>query len=63
MASMLSKGYRIIILGRSNKEEKLKDRIFKLLKWFGIENLAGKLEFTDIDLLKPMLGLKESKII
>jgi nucleoside-diphosphate-sugar epimerase len=61
MASMLSKGYRIIILGRSNKEEKLKDRIFKLLKWFGIENLAGKLEFTDIDLLKPMLGLKESE--
>ena len=61
MASMLKKGYRIIILGRSNKEEKLKDRIFKLLKWFGIEDLAGQLEVVEIDLLMPMLGLTESE--
>jgi len=57
MASMLSKGYRIIVLGRPSKEENLQGRISKLLKWFGIEKLAGRLEFIEIDFLKPLLGI------
>ena len=40
MASMLSDGYRIIVLGRSNKKETLQERISRLLRWFGIEELA-----------------------
>ena len=57
MASLLSNGYRIIVLGRSAKEETLKGRISKLLKWFGIEKLAGQLELIEIDFLKPRLGI------
>ena len=61
MASLISDGYRIIVLGRSNKKETLQERINKLLKWFGIENLSGKLELIEIDLLKPLMGLPETE--
>ena len=61
MASMLSSGYRIIVLGRPTKEETLQERISKLLRWFGIEALTGQLELVEIDLLKPMLGIPEIK--
>ena len=61
MASMLTAGYRVIILGRSNKEETLKERIFKLINWFSIEALPSQLEFVEIDFLKPCLGLQESE--
>ena len=61
MASMLSGGYKIIILGRPAKEETLQERISKLLRWFGIEELAGQLEFVEIDFLKPMLGIPEAE--
>jgi nucleoside-diphosphate-sugar epimerase len=61
MASMLSDGYRIIVLGRPKKEETLQKRIFKLLRWFGIEELAGQLELLEIDFLTPMLGIPEEK--
>ena len=61
MAAMLTGGYRIIILGRPKKEETLQQRIFKLLRWFGIEKLAGQLVFAETDLLKPMLGIPETK--
>ena len=57
MASLLSNGYRIIVLGRPSKEDTLQERIFRLLKWFGIEKLAGQLELIEINLLKPLLGI------
>lgn len=60
MAAMLSEGHRIIVLGRSNADENLEHRITRLLRWFGIEELSGKLELVEIDLLKPRLGLTES---
>ncbi len=60
MASMLREGYRVIVLGRSNKDESLKARIFRLLKWFGIENIAAQLTFVETDLSKPLLGLEET---
>jgi len=59
MASMLTSGYKIIVLGRPAKEETLQERISKLLPWFGIEELAGQLELVVIDFLKPMLGIPE----
>lgn len=57
MASMLSNDYRIIVLGRCSKEETLHERISKLLKWFGIEKFASRLELIEVDFLKPLLGL------
>lgn len=59
MSSMLLSGYNIIIPGRSTKEESLKMRITRLLKWFGIEDLSRQLEFVEIDFLKPLMGLSE----
>lgn len=59
MASMLSDGYKIIVLGRPAKKETLQERINKLLRWFGIEEFAGQIELVDIDFLKPLLGLTE----
>ena len=61
MDSMLTAGYKIIVLGRPAKEETLQERISKLLRWFGIEELAGQLELVDIDFLKPMLGLPDAE--
>ena len=63
MSSLLSGGYRIIILGRSNKKESLNERISRLLRWFGIVELAGQLEFVEIDFLKPLLGIPEAEYI
>jgi nucleoside-diphosphate-sugar epimerase len=61
MAAMLSSGSRIIVLGRSNKEESLKERISKLLRWFGIEQFSDQLELAEIDFMKPKLGLTETE--
>jgi len=59
MASLLTEGYKLMVLGRSNKEETLKERISKLLRWFGIEELACQLDVVEIDFLKPKLGIPE----
>lgn len=61
MAGLVSADYRIIVLGRSNKNEALKERIFKLLKWFGIEEKADKIELVEIDFLKPKIGLEDAE--
>jgi nucleoside-diphosphate-sugar epimerase len=61
MNAMLLKGYHIIALGRSTKEESLKERINKLIRWFGVEQYSGKLEFVEIDYLKPFLGLSSAE--
>ena len=57
MASMLTSGYKIIILGRPAKNESLMERIFKLLKWFGIESLSDQVTCIDIDLSQENLGI------
>jgi nucleoside-diphosphate-sugar epimerase len=59
MASLLSEGYRIIVLGRSNEEYTLQERISRLLRWFGIEESEVQLELIEIDFLKPKLGIQE----
>jgi nucleoside-diphosphate-sugar epimerase len=61
MASMLSKGYSIIVLGRSSKDESLKERIFRLLEWFGIENLLNQVTCVDTDLSKDNLGIADEE--
>jgi nucleoside-diphosphate-sugar epimerase len=61
MASLLSDGYRIIVLGRPAREGTLKERISRLLRWFGIAGLTGQIDFVEIDLLKPLLGVPEAK--
>ena len=59
MASMLSNGQSIIILGRRTIDESLQERIAKLLRWFGIQDLSNHLEYVEIDFLKPLMGLSE----
>jgi nucleoside-diphosphate-sugar epimerase len=59
MASLLERGYRVIILGRPTKEETLRQRISKLMRWFGIEEPIGQPETVEIDLLKPLMGIPE----
>ena len=57
MASMLTRGYKIIIFGRPAKNEFLKDRIFKLLKWFGVESMSEQVTCIDTDLSQDNLGI------
>lgn len=59
MAAMLLKGYKLIIPGRSTKEETLAERINRLLRWFEIEHLSRQLELVEIDFLKPLMGIPE----
>ena len=58
MAFLLSNGYRIVILGRSTKEEKLYERIFRLLRWFGNESLFNQVTCVEADLSKNNLGIE-----
>lgn len=59
MASLLTKGYSIIVFGRPAKNESLKERITRLLVWFGIESTSDQVKCIDIDLSQNKLGLKE----
>jgi nucleoside-diphosphate-sugar epimerase len=61
MASMLTNGYRIIIFGRSAKNETLAERISKLLIWFGIESRADQVICIDADLSQDNLGIENSE--
>lgn len=61
MASLLLKEYRIIILGRSTKDETLPERISKLLGWFGIENRFDQITCVESDLSKDNLGIQNEE--
>jgi nucleoside-diphosphate-sugar epimerase len=61
MAGLLSQGKGVVIAGRSSGGESLKERIGRLLTWFGIEHLEGLLEFYETDFLKRRLGLGEDE--
>ena len=61
MAGLLSRGLGVVILGRTSNGKSLKDRIGKLLHWFGIEHLEGLLEFHETDFHKPRMGLGEDE--
>ena len=57
MAGLLAEGKRLVIAGRPAGRESLPERIRRLLCWFGIEHLEGRLEFHETDFLKARLGL------
>ena len=61
MDSLLKSGHRLMIPGRSNKEDSLEVRIHKLLKWFGTKYDASQLEILEVDYLKPSLGLSSEE--
>lgn len=61
MARLLQNGSRLIVLGRSTREETLQARISKLLRWFGMDVPAGRLEMVEIDFSKPMIGIPEAR--
>ncbi len=56
MASLLTKGYRIIVFGRPSKNESLKERISRLLHWFGIEKYSDQVTCVDTDLSQNTSG-------
>jgi nucleoside-diphosphate-sugar epimerase len=57
MASLLIKGHNIVVLGRSAKNESLKQRISRLLHWFGIDNCSDQVTCVDTDLSLDNLGI------
>jgi nucleoside-diphosphate-sugar epimerase len=59
MAGLLLKGRSVVIMGRSSGSESLKERIRKLIRWFGIEHLEEYLEYYETDFLKTRIGLGE----
>jgi nucleoside-diphosphate-sugar epimerase len=61
MAQLLRSGNRLVVLGRSTKEETLPARISKLLRWFGMEVSSERLEMVEIDFTKPMIGIPRAK--
>jgi len=61
MASMLSRGYNIIVLGRSSKEETLKERISRLMGWFGIKSCLDQVTCVETDLSKFNLGIADEE--
>jgi nucleoside-diphosphate-sugar epimerase len=63
MASLLVKGYNVIVLGRPAKNEPLKERISRLLKWFGIENRLDQVLCIDADLSQDNLGIEKEEYL
>jgi nucleoside-diphosphate-sugar epimerase len=61
MASLLKKGYDIIILGRQSKNESLNERIFRLLRWFGMDNYSGQVTCIGTDLSQDNLGMEKGE--
>jgi nucleoside-diphosphate-sugar epimerase len=59
MAKLLLEGKKVIVLGRASRNISLKNRIGKLLKWFGIEHLEHMIELYEADFMESNLGLGE----
>lgn len=58
MAALAENGYEVIVLGRSQKNESLTNRINKLSDWFGIEPDTD-IECIEADLLKVKMGIPD----
>ena len=61
MATMLAKGYSIIVFGRPAKNESLKERISRLLKWFGIGSFLDQVKCIDADFSQDNLGIENGE--
>ena len=57
MASLITKGYTIIVFGRPAKNESLQDRILRLLTWFGVDSMSDQVTCIDTDLSQDNLGI------
>ena len=57
MAGLITKGYAIIVFGRPAKNESLKDRIFRLLKWLGVDSMSDQVTCIETDLSQDNLGI------
>jgi nucleoside-diphosphate-sugar epimerase len=58
MAALLINGYEIIVFGRPAKNESLKERIARLLGWFGVDSSSVKVTCIDTDLSQDNLGIE-----
>jgi len=58
MAALLERGHQLVLLGRSSAEGNLRDRIEKLLDWFGLGDRSSQIETVEADLLKIHFGLE-----
>ena len=63
MAALLTKGYKIIVLGRSVNDDSLYERISRLLKWFGIEKCLEQVSCVETDLSQSNLGLEDEEYL
>lgn len=61
MAGMITKGYNIIVFGRTAKNKSLKDRIFRLLKWFGVDSMSDQVTCIDTNLSQDNLGISSEE--
>ena len=61
MVSLLERGYRLVILGRSSGNDSLPDRILRLLRWFGMETYFSRLELAEVNFCAPRCGMPESR--
>ena len=61
MASLLIKGYEIIVFGRPAKNESLNERIARLLGWFSIDRDSVKLTCVDTDFSLDNLGIESGE--
>ena len=63
MASLLTKGYNVVVFGRPVKNESLNERVARLLKWFGIVNCSSQVTCIDADLSQENLGIEKGKYL
>jgi nucleoside-diphosphate-sugar epimerase len=61
MAALLTNGNEIIVFGRPARNELLKERIVRLLGWFGIVNYSDLVTCIDTDLSKDDLGIESGE--
>lgn len=57
LAALIQQGYRVAVLGRSSAAASLSVRISTLLEWFGLQQLANRVETFESDFLRPLCGL------
>lgn len=63
MAALLSKGCRVIILGRKSGAESIGSRISKILRWFSLTSHGSRIIFYETDFSRDNLGLTDEEYL